>query len=1638
MPQQPDPRFIPDVVEDSRFIPDKEEPSNKTDWGLSLKKGFFEGLPELKVLPSWEYPGALRQDWLGSLSRASMYPVEAGVEIYNKLLKPLTSIPNMGLMALGAIAPETIPIAGGVFGAQMATEMPEQAREAYRQAQQTGALSPEAIGKYGELGATGLFAAGAVHGAGKYKASQIGRVAPPVEVITKPGLESFGPVSAGAESPSGRPMLAPEKTLQGTLPFAPPEPARLPQPPSGQQILEFGYGEPQVPIRPPVNPAIAEAISKPSQPTPFMDVAGSKGLEADFSTIEGIQAAFIEGKIDRETALRNMAKVHRKLLNEATKKEPSPVTTVEEGMEINFDPETGEITSEKPYPLTTEPAEGVKKPAGVQEMIELIKTGQAKNVAQAQQATGLSFNGVKPLWYEAKRLIEEESKAVKIPGEESFPPPEIPIGAQKSAGEALLPTPFRTQLKKLYYTDKEINKMTTQEAWDIIKSDKSFSEGDWTERFPAGEPTVPESTLIIPRGEANKTYIAAIREAGYEWQELDEQGNYIFRRAEPSAKEAPGFESKYKGATDEALQGPEFARTKSGGVKIGADVASLGRVLGSSLYSGDISTIATKELLQNSLDAIGSAGANRGPSGKINVRFNRVGRTITVEDNGKGLTRKEVETIFTDLGSSGKRDIESAIGGFGLAKAAPLLGGEHVEVRTVSRNPKTGKITEVAFEGTPDELLQGVDVYERVMPEGTETGTSVSVKVPRAEFYDAERFLKNVVEHSEFEGNIHLYDEYGKKYNQLIKPLTKGKYVTTINTPQADVNLTIPPSARTGDNSRIQLIYRNKGMFQSSEDMWLAHEFKDIPDKVVVDISPNVKEGHVDYPFTANRERLRGEVEEKVKRYIKDNIIEPAKDKYKNELQALYDGMSHIRTKKGVDLYFHDTGGKFTPGELEFMKNSPFIQRIGEEFNSIIRQGLSAVGNQEWINRLERIGIVFDDNLHGIHLPNPTTDMSTILINPFESIRKYRPDEATANIFHTPLHEMAHIEPSATGHGEDFVIRLGDIYAKTGTSRAIYHQQTIRNILTEGSGSYTPEVQRLLSRYNESRGRSTVKDDLLTRTGSKSEIESRGEEGISLGNKPARKGILSELPPGKIIVVKSGQASPINIKRLHNEGFRFIGENEKGDLRFQKSQPSGGSPILEEEVGTTRPTRQAIRAQRIGQLGPIQDAQKSSAVLEAFNLPRGSLASWDISAPFRQGAALIHKKEFWKAIIPMMKSLASEEGFVASQNGIANRPLFKKRIDPITNKVIPSFADDAGLKLTDLTDLSKREEALMSTWAETGGMFTRNKWVAEHGGKQAAYVYSKTYGRGVRASNRAYTGFLNNLRADVFDSLIKDANILGLDTGHNLVNARAIAEFVNTATGRGSLGPLEKAATILNTGLFAPRLIASRIKMLNPATYLFANPVVRKEYLKSFFALATFGNTVLQLAKMAGAEVSNDPNSSDYGKAKIGENVRLDPWAGFQQYIVAVNRLFRPGWGKVPGMEGGSNTGIVPLDLMTGMAGTGGQKVTSSTSGNEYDLWAEKRGPFDPTHLTTGARFLRGKLNPVLGFTMSIADAQREMSGQKMNFGTPNPFENAITQRFIPIFMQDVYQLAQEDPTLLPLAVPAAFGMGVQTYGGIK
>jgi len=368
-------------------------------------------------------------------------------------------------------------------------------------------------------------------------------------------------------------------------------------------------------------------------------------------------------------------------------------------------------------------------------------------------------------------------------------------------------------------------------------------------------------------------------------------------------------------------------------------------------------------------------------------------------------------------------------------------------------------------------------------------------------------------------------------------------------------------------------------------------------------------------------------------------------------------------------------------------------------------------------------------------------------------------------------------------------------------------------------------------------------------------------------------------------------------------------------------------------------------------------------MLEGANVPRALMASYDLSFGLRQGIFLAarYPKEFAKAFGSQFKLFGSKKAFNALQENIRSRPTYELMT-----------GGRRRLQLTDIdAGLSLREEAFMgAAWAEKIPLV----------------------GKGVRASNRAYTGFANKLRADVFDHLVKGAEKTGRNPWKDPKLVESIIDFVNAGSGRGSLKMLEGAAVNLNTVLFSPRLIASRLNLLNPRFYYKLDPFVRKQALQSLFAFAGMTSTVLGLAKLAGAEVETDMRSANWGKITIG-NTSLDTMGGFQQYIRTA------------------------AQLITG-------EVKSTTTGKTTKLGEGYKASHRGTIVLRGLEY---KLAPIASFAVGLIRGQG-------TFGGDLDVPEEVMKRLVPMVMQDVIDIAKDDPDFLPLAIPGFFGTGVQTY----
>lgn len=361
------------------------------------------------------------------------------------------------------------------------------------------------------------------------------------------------------------------------------------------------------------------------------------------------------------------------------------------------------------------------------------------------------------------------------------------------------------------------------------------------------------------------------------------------------------------------------------------------------------------------------------------------------------------------------------------------------------------------------------------------------------------------------------------------------------------------------------------------------------------------------------------------------------------------------------------------------------------------------------------------------------------------------------------------------------------------------------------------------------------------------------------------------------------------------------------------------------------------------------------AGMQLASIPRSVMSSMDFSFGGRQGvfAAPTFRKEFFKSWTQQFKNFGSKEAYETSMQEVVKNPYF-------------NLAKESGVSFTNVgAIMGQREERFASQWAEKIP--------------------------GVGASTRAYTGFANKFRMDIFESMIRDAERVGTKLTPKLIEQ--LANLVNVATGRGSLGVFSQAANILNAFFFSPRLMSSRIQILtNPNLYITAEPFARKQAIKMLLGFAGYTTTILTLAKLAGAEVETDMRNSDWGKIKIG-NTRIDTMGGFQQYI------------------------RMAAQLITG-------EYVSSVTGRKITL-GEGYKPI--TRLDILMRQVEAKEAPIFSFLTDLLK-QKDYTGQPINI----PKE--IANRFIPMAIQDIIDLYKDDPKMIPLSVLGIFGFGLQTY----
>jgi len=218
------------------------------------------------------------------------------------------------------------------------------------------------------------------------------------------------------------------------------------------------------------------------------------------------------------------------------------------------------------------------------------------------------------------------------------------------------------------------------------------------------------------------------------------------------------------------------------------------------------------------------------------------------------------------------------------------------------------------------------------------------------------------------------------------------------------------------------------------------------------------------------------------------------------------------------------------------------------------------------------------------------------------------------------------------------------------------------------------------------------------------------------------------------------------------------------------------------------------------------------------------------------------------------------------------------------------------------------------------------------------------------------------------------------------------AELVNYLSGRAR--QKEGAGitnAILGTGslLESAKYLTSRVRLLNPRTYMRADAAVRKEVLKDVIAFALLVLGAGALAAQAGLTVSLDPDDSDFLKLVLpGRQSRYDIAAGFG-----------------------------PLLRLIWQVG----KWATNAEADKEQLAQDTR--------IEATRFARSKLSSVPSYVVTALNDWVEITGEKTKPG------KAALERVVPLMAQDFRKGYEEEKTKgLVQTLPALIGAGVQRY----
>lgn len=414
-----------------------------------------------------------------------------------------------------------------------------------------------------------------------------------------------------------------------------------------------------------------------------------------------------------------------------------------------------------------------------------------------------------------------------------------------------------------------------------------------------------------------------------------------------------------------------------------------------------------KEALQNALDACDQGGAKR-------VEVGSIGDTFRIRDFGPGMSPAEVLTCYLRGFVSGKDGAQTR-GAFGLAKIALLAAPVRFRVRAVRDGVQTivsglrgqwldyAQTDRISVDPTPGTHTLPGGLVLFISPTTEPNGFTYWCEIPRA--YGAEcetlRALQAVRDpslvfascDSAFGWDGACGDDRRPDCAERAELLTVRREETV---PGALIRMFYDAS-----KPLVPAVYvpiSSNGLRQFTESVGGLDA--SLPADTSFDVQPTVGTDSPDYPYSLNRDALKGAAKLAIHRWLKQ-MADEAKKVQSDKLREVAKGAVRLA---GSHLRFLDMSGKLPPDLVREIQQSAPLADYARAVAKAYAQATEELGGQ--YAGLEFSGVAFGSDFLGVNCGNK------VWFDPFTIHTHGTHAETASGVF---LHELAHCDSASEG-----------------------------------------------------------------------------------------------------------------------------------------------------------------------------------------------------------------------------------------------------------------------------------------------------------------------------------------------------------------------------------------------------------------------------------------------------------------------------------------------------------------------------------------------------------------------------------------------------------------------------------------------